>query len=81
MEQIVLIPPFRVDSVDRDRSLDQVICLDRIQIHVEKDCIMFKEGKTNVLLDIFNAVKCQLNNDRPLNLSDLHWVGHTGGAP
>ena len=81
MEQIVLIPPFRVDSVDRDRSLDQVICLDRIQIHVEKDCIMFKEGKTNVLLDIFNAVKCQLNNDRLLELRDLHWAEHTGGAP
>ena len=66
MEEIILVPPFRVDCVHRDRGLNQVIRLDCVQIHVEEDCFMLEERKSNVLLDVFDAAKCQLTKYSPL---------------
>ena len=60
MEEIILVPPFRVYCVHCDRGLNQVIRLDCVQIHVEEDCFMLEERKSNVLLDVFDAAKCQL---------------------
>lgn len=81
MKQIVLIPSLRVDSIDCNCGLDQVVCLDRVQIYVEKDCVVFEEWKLNILLDISNAVKCQLNKNYLLKLNnskDIPVVHHDG---
>ena len=50
-----LILPLRIDRVDRDSSLDEVVRLDCIRIHIEQDSLVLQERQPHVLLHVLNS--------------------------